>query len=98
MSTLHSAQINELFGLVGSTRRAAQKGTATALAMTTAPMPSEPGKTSYALNVSNFRGEQAIGLSLAHRTNGDNPFAITAGASFAGGKDIGARVGIAGEF
>jgi autotransporter adhesin len=98
LTAAHTSQINDLFNITDKDRREARRGTAAAIAITTAPMPSEPGKTSYALNVANYRGEQAVGLSLAHRTSSDNPFAITAGASFAGGKDIGARVGIAGEF
>jgi hypothetical protein len=98
LTATHTSQINDLFSLAGTNRKEARRGTATALALTAAPMPSNPGGVSYAFNVSNYRSEQALGLSLAIRTNGETPFAITAGGSFAGGKDIGARIGIAGEF
>lgn len=66
--------------------------------MTDAPMPSEPGKTSYAAKGSVFRGEFAIGASLSHRLDTDSPFALTAGISHAGGKNTGASVGFSGEF
>ena len=98
LTNTHSAQISELFALTDRDRRQARRGTATALALTAAAMPSTPGGVGYALNVSNYRSEQAIGLSVAIRTNGDKPFAVTGGVSFAGSKDIGARVGVAGEF
>ena len=61
-------------------------------------MPSTPGGISYAFNVANYRSEQAAGLSVSIRTNGEEPFAITGGVSFAGSKDIRARAGVAGEF
>ena len=61
-------------------------------------MPSTPGGISYAFNVANYRSEQAAGLSIAIRTNGEQSFAITGGVSVAGSKDSGARVGVAGEF
>ena len=98
LTSQHSAQISELFALTDRDRRDARRGTSTALALTTAPMPSNVGGVSYALNAATYRGEQAIGLSFAYRTNTENPFAVTGGVSYAGGDSVGARVGIAGEF
>ena len=66
--------------------------------MVAAAMPSEAGKTSYSFNLATFRGEQAVGLSVAHRFATDVPLALTAGASHAGGRNTAVRVGVAGEF
>jgi len=98
LTATHSAQISELYALTDRDRRDARRGTSAAMALTTAPMPSNVGGVSYTLNAATYRGEQAIGLSVAYRANTDNPFAVTGGISYAGGKSVGARVGIAGEF
>jgi trimeric autotransporter adhesin len=45
-----------------------------------------------------FQGQSAIGASFAHRFGSALPFALTFGISHAGGKNTGAKVGIAGEF
>ena len=63
-----------------------------------APMPSEPGRTSYVLNGSLFRGQEAIGGSVAHRVGTDVPLAVTAGFAYAGNKNNIVRLGVAGEF
>ena len=68
------------------------------MAMAQAPMPSNPGGVSYAVNGATFRGEHAVGASLMYRLNTQAPMAVSLGASFAGNKNNGARVGIAGEF
>lgn len=98
LTNLHTAQISELFAITDTDRRDSRRGTATALALTTPSMPSNIGGVSYALNAATFRGEQAIGLSFAYRTNSENPFAVTGGISYSGGDSVGARVGVAGEF
>ncbi len=91
-------------GLVGlnrsltETRVEARRGIATAIAMASAPMPSAPGRTSWATNVGHFKGETAFGASLAYRFDTSRPLAITAGYSFGGGDSHGARIGLAGEF
>lgn len=91
-------QITALFDLRKLDRRDTSKGIAASLALTSAPMPSEPGKTSYAVNAATFRGEQALGVSVMHRVDTSNPFAIAAGFTYAGDNNNGARVGVAGEF
>ena len=98
LAATHSAQISDLYAITDRDRRDAQRGTAAAVALVPAPMPSEPGKTSYTFNLATFRGEQAVGASIAHRFGTDNPFAFTAGVSYAGSRNTAARVGIAGEF
>ena len=79
-------------------RRDAREGIAAAAALGYAPMPSEPGRTSYVLNGTLFRDQQAIGGSIAHRFNTESPFAVTAGFAYAGHSNNLARIGIAGEF
>ena len=88
----------QLFDLVTQDRRESRRGVAAAVAMSDAPVPSEPGKTSYVFNLATFRGQQAIGVSLAHRLNSDTPVAITFGFSQARGRNTAIRVGVAGEF
>lgn len=91
-------QVNALFDLREADRRDFRKGVAAAVALAPAPMPSQPGRTSYTSNVSTFRGEVGFSLSVAHRIRSENPFAFTAGVSHAGGRNTAARVGVAGEF
>ena len=87
----NSARIDEV-------RNQAFAGVAASMAMTDAPMPSAPGKTSYAAKGAVFRGETAFGASISHRLNTVAPLALTAGISHAGGRNTGATVGVAGEF
>lgn len=86
------------FAVVPTLRREIWQGVAAAVAIAEAPMPSAPGRTSYAFNVSTFRGEEAMGGSIMHRLSTSNPFAISVGFSYAGNGNNAARVGIAGEF
>lgn len=78
-------------------RREARRGIAAAIAMSSAPMPSQPGKTSWVVNTAEFSGAVAFGGSVAHRFNTEKPFAFTAGYSF-GARENAFRVGFAGEF
>ncbi|MDP4024985.1 hypothetical protein Q8W71_20360 [Methylobacterium sp. NEAU 140] len=81
------------------TRKEARQGVAMALAMATAPMPSAPGRTTWATNAATYRGEWAGGVALAHRLpTCCVPIAITAGVSYGGNSSVGARAGLAGEF
>ena len=63
-----------------------------------APMPSAGGRTTLAMNVADFRGEFAMGGSLAYRFNTPIPMALTAGYAFGGDRNHGTRLGLAGEF
>ena len=88
---------------LGARQIAAQKeargGIAAAVALVNAPMPSQPGKTSWAGNVAKFRDQYAMGFSFAHRLNSNIPLAMTAGVAYTPGtSDVTGRVGIAGEF
>lgn len=89
---------SELGTEISENRTEARQGIAAAIAMTTAPMPSVPGRTSWAGNVGYFKGETAFGGSLAHRLDFDEPFAFTAGYAYGGGTSHGFRLGLAGEF
>ena len=81
-------------------RREARQGIAAAMAMSSASMPSAPGRTSWVVNASDFRDEQAVGGSFAHRFGTSFPLAVTAGfaISVSGSGEKGGRVGLAGEF
>jgi hypothetical protein len=91
-------QVTTLFDLRELDRRDFKKGVAAAVAMGSAPFPSAPGRTSYVLNGSVFRGEPAVGGSLMHRLDTDTPFAIGFGFSVSGKKNNAFRAGVAGEF
>lgn len=88
----------QLFDLVNLNRREARRGIAAAVALSAAPFPSAPGRTSYTANTAIYRGEVAFSASVAHRLDVGSPFAVTAGVSHSGGRDTAARVGVAGEF
>ncbi|MGX5801267.1 hypothetical protein ACWGS9_08485 [Bradyrhizobium sp. Arg314] len=67
--------------------------------MSNAPMPSAPGRTSWAANVGHFKGETAFGGSLTHRLDlFDDPFAVSLGYSYGGGTSHALRFGLQGEF
>jgi trimeric autotransporter adhesin len=95
---LLSGQVDTLFDLRRSDRRDMKQGVAAAMSMASAPMPSEPGRISYAVNGATFRGEYALGGSLMYRLPGRTPFAVNVGFSYGGNKNNGARIGVAGEF
>jgi len=88
--------VGTLFDLRRHDRREARRGTAAAVAMSEAPMPSRDGGISYSLHGATYRGEYALGGSLKYRVN--PAFAVDVGLSHAGHKDTAARVGFSGEF
>ena len=87
-----------LFDLANTINVQAQRGIAAAAAVTTAPLPSAPGRVSYAANGSVYRGQFAFGASAAYRFDTAKPFALTGGVGVAGKGDTVGRVGVAGEF
>ncbi len=92
------ADVGSLFDLRNGDRRDMRQGVATAIAMGHAAMPSQPGRVSYAVNGARFRGEHAVGGSMMDRLNTASPIAFGGGFSYAGKKNNGIRVGVAGEF
>ena len=88
----------ELFDLVSFNRKEARRGIAAASALTAAPMPSEPGKTSFVAGTAFYRGEGAFSMSFNHRLNLDIPVAFGGGFAHSGGKDTVVRAHVATEF
>ena len=76
----------------------AKRGIAATVALTTAAMPSAPGKTSWAMNSAVFNGEVGLGFSMAHRLNTSAPLYISGGYSNGGGREHIMRAGLGGEF
>ena len=73
-------------------------GSAATVAMTPVQIPSEPGRFTYAINGSAYRGAYATGGSMMYRLPTKNPMAVGFGFSRAGGKNSAVRFGVAGEF
>jgi autotransporter adhesin len=92
------AGLNELSRFSFEARREARQGIAAAMAMTSAAMPSAPGRTSWTMNGATFQGEYAFGASVAHRLDIQLPVALTAGYAYGGNNSHGVRVGLSGEF
>ena len=91
--------VNQLSNRVGVVQKEARGGIAAAVALVNAPMPSQPGKTSWAGNVAKFRDQYAMGVSFSHRLNSNIPLAMTAGFAYTPGtSDVTGRFGMAGEF
>ena len=94
-----ASSVNQLSNRVGVVQKEARGGIAAAVALVNAPMPSQPGKTSWAGNVAKFRDQYAMGVSLSHRLNSNIPLAMTAGFAYTPGtSDVTGRFGMAGEF
>jgi hypothetical protein len=89
---------DDLSGEISDNRTEARQGIAAAIAMATAPMPSAPGRTTWASNLGFFKGETAVGGSLTHRFDTDIPIGLTAGYSYGGGDSHAGRFGLMGEF
>lgn len=92
------AAVTGLAGLSYDIRREARRGIAAATAMANAPMPSAPGRTSWAFNGATFHGEVAVGGSFAHRFNTGDPLAATIGFAYAKGGNNTVKAGMSGEF
>ncbi|MCO5090116.1 hypothetical protein [Bosea sp. (in: a-proteobacteria)] len=91
-------RIDGVAAFARDSRREARQGIAAAMAMTGAPLPSRPGKTSWAGNTAVYKGEWAAGFAVAHRLDVAIPIAINAGVSLTGNSFGGARFGLSGEF
>jgi autotransporter adhesin len=91
-------QLNGLTQDFAALRKETRQGVASAMAMGAAPMPSAPGKTSWAINTATYMGEWGASISLAHRLNIPANVALTGSISNSGGNSFGVRVGLAGEF
>jgi hypothetical protein len=93
---LNSA-VSGLQDTIYQNRQEARGGIASAMAMGYAPLPSKPGRTSWAVNVAGFKGIAAFGFAMAHRVNTDIPLAVTVGLSTSE-RNTSGRIGLSGEF
>jgi hypothetical protein len=92
------SDISTLFDLRSKDQRDMRSGIAAAIAIGSAPMPSEPGRVSYTVNGSTFRGQYGVGGEFKYRLNTKAPMAVGLGFSAAGHDNNSARVNISGEF
>jgi trimeric autotransporter adhesin len=90
--------ISNLRGDVSGLRKESRQGIAAAMAMTPAPKPSAPGKTSWGTNVATYHGEVATSFAVAHMFDTNYPVILDASVGYSPGGDAGVRVGLAGEF
>jgi len=90
--------LNKIQSAVISNRREMRRGVAAAMAMSSAPTPSAPGKTTWATNVAQYHGEFATSFAVAHMLDTEYPVTMNAALSFSPGEGPGVRVGLAGEF
>ena len=96
-ASMSETATGRLAAAVSEARSLAAKGVAAAMAMGDAPMPSAPGKTSWAAQLANYKGHSAMGASVVHRLATNMPLALSAGVSGSSGS-VGVRVGLKGEF
>ncbi len=66
------------------------------MALSSAPLPSAPGRLTYVFNASTFQGQYGYGGAIAYRFDTNIPLALTAGVS-SGAGNVGGRIGIMGE-
>jgi len=96
-------QIHQLQQSVGQTAfqqqiAQAYRGIAAAVAIDGAPMPSAPGRFTWAANAAAFQGDFGAGFSLAYRLPVRIPIAVTASYGSGGSYANVGRVGLMGEF
>jgi autotransporter adhesin len=92
-----AVNVGQLAGIGAGLRSDVFSGIAASTAITSAPTPSGPGKTTLALSSGFFENYTGVGLSFAHRFNTDVPLSIEGGFAHAGGENVG-RVGFSVEF
>lgn len=90
--------ITDLRRLINGVQTESRQGIAAAMAMAQAPMPSAPGRTTWAANMAYYKGQWASGFAVAHRLPTAVPVSINAALSVNANGVPGARAGIAGEF
>jgi hypothetical protein len=98
MSASFQSRFDAINNDVQNVNMEARRGIAAVAAITNTPMPSAPGKTSWAVNTSVFRGEFGTGFSLAHRLRTAIPLAVTVAYGNGGGRENIVRMGLMGEF
>lgn len=88
----------DLRRLINEVQSESRQGIAAAMAMVQAPMPSAPGRTTWAANMAIYKGEWASGFAMAHRLPTSVPVSVHAALSLTSSGVPGARAGVAGEF
>ncbi len=86
------------YGQINNNQKEARQGIAMAAAMSQAPMPSAPGKTSWKLNNAIYKNAAATSLSVAHRLPTTVPVAVTAGVAIGLKNSAIVTGGMQGEF
>ncbi|MFM9923164.1 YadA-like family protein [Variovorax sp. H27-G14] len=87
------ARVNQLGQALRGVAKRAYSGTASAMAMESAPY--VPGKLTYAAGMGIYSGESAVGVSL-RKTAENGRWSVTGGVSAASAGTVGVRVGISG--
>jgi autotransporter adhesin len=90
--------ISELSGDISKLRKESRQGIAAAMAMTSAPRPSAPGKTTWGTNVAAYQGQVATSFAMSHMFDTNYPVILDAAVGYAPGGSAGVRVGVSGEF
>ncbi len=90
--------LNRMSADISDLRKESRQGIAAAMAMTSAPTPSAPGKTAWATNVAAFKGEMATSFAVAHTFDASYPVTFNASVGYAPGGSAGVRMGLSGEF
>lgn len=92
-----NANVRDIGAFTRAARTEARYGIASAMAMASAPLPSAPGRTSWAFNLADFKGYKATGFAMAHRLDTEIPVAVTGAITYSADTTA-FRVGLAGEF
>ncbi|QKV19740.1 hypothetical protein [Oricola thermophila] len=98
LSGMSETDLDALNRKIDDVRTSSRRGIAAAMAMANAPMPSEPGRTSWAANISVYEGEVASGFAVAHRLDTALPLGISGAIAVTADGVPGARAGMFGEF
>ncbi|MCR9121581.1 MAG: hypothetical protein NXH91_04860 [Phyllobacteriaceae bacterium] len=92
------SDIDHLNRRIDQVQTESRRGIAAVMAMANAPMPSAPGRTTWAANMGVYKSEWASGFAVAHRLDTPKPSGITAAFSLNADGLPAARAGLFGEF
>ena len=93
------AQIGTLSSRIETVSTEARRGIAATAAIAQAPTPLAPGRTTFAVNGSLYRGEGGVGFAFQHRLSGTSiPVYVSGGFGSGGGTEHVGRLGMAFEW
>ena len=98
VNVYEDVDVTNLRRMINEVQTESRQGIAAAMAMAQAPMPSAPGRTTWAANMAVYKGQWASGFAFAHRLPTNQPININAAISLNASGVPGARAGLAGEF